>query len=161
MEQIEQKQSFFKVMKVVLKISMLGLIVSVIGAIITAFIEPEIDILSRINNVIMSIVGGGLILYILMSLEHIVKTVEAKAPFVKLNIQKLNNISYCIFSIAFLYFIATYPLPSDGGIQVLATPYGSVKVPVFILIILGCIALLLAEIFSQAMKIKEENDMTI
>lgn len=157
---MEQKHSFLKFMKVILSISMAVLVITVIGAILTALFHTEIDNLSRINNVIMSIIGGALILYILIALKNIVTSVEEKNPFIESNIKRFNNIAYCIFSVGFLYIIATYPIPGSGA-DLIATPYGSIKVSSFIFIVLGCIALLLAEIFSQAMKIKEENDMTI
>ncbi|OEF97067.1 DUF2975 domain-containing protein [Desulfuribacillus alkaliarsenatis] len=154
-----KNKSFFNMMRVILNISIIVLAMTVVGAILTALFS-EIDNLSRISNVVMSIIGGALILYILISLKSIVKTVEERNPFIASNIKKFKHIAYSIFAIAFLYTIATYP-QSNSGIELIATPYGSIKISVFIFIVLGFLALLLAEIFSQAIKIKDENDMTI
>ncbi|MBS4021746.1 MAG: DUF2975 domain-containing protein [Dethiobacter sp.] len=66
---------------------------------------------------------------------------------------------YYTFYLGGIHTIADFGRPK--GAVLLGTPYGSVGFAVFIFIVLGCLALLLAEIFQEAVVIKNENDMTI
>lgn len=80
-------------------------------------------------------------------------------PFCFDNVRRFKTIGYGMFMIGILDGIINFKRKS--GLELLATSYGSLKGSFIMYIILALMAFVLAEIFKNAVKIKEENDFTI
>ncbi|WP_234121914.1 DUF2975 domain-containing protein [Clostridium hydrogenum] len=99
----------------------------------------------------------GTFLFLLYDLRNIVCTIINRNPFSEKNIKKFKNISKCIF---FLGIVSIIDHPKNS--PTIFDFFGfSINASIFIYIILGCLSLILAEIFKLALKIKTENDLTI
>lgn len=99
-------------------------------------------------------------LYAIAKLRGILNTVLNKEPFTEQNIKRFKNIGYAVFAAGVINAIVNFPEAMEGSLLV-GTPYGGIRTDILIYIIFGCLALILAEVFKQALIIKEENDLTI
>jgi hypothetical protein len=95
-------------------------------------------------------VNGFLALIILYNLRRILKTLGRKNPFMADNVKSLSHIAISSFIIAVLYIVKILFFNSFLTI-ILA----------MVFVIAGLFAIILAEVFQQAVKVKEENDLTI
>lgn len=110
-------------------------------------------------NALLMIVITSVYMAIVFLLRKIVKSVSEKKPFCTENVKRFNYISLLVFILSLADVVANYKLESN--VQILATKYGSIKPSFFIYLILGLLAMLLSQIFNEAVKIKNENDLTI
>lgn len=95
-------------------------------------------------------VTGIFALAIVFELRKIFKTLNRRNPFMLDNVRSLKTIAYSCFIISGLYVVKIFFFNSFLTI-ILA----------MVFIIGGCFAVILAEVFRQAVIVKEENDLTI
>jgi hypothetical protein len=95
-------------------------------------------------------VTGILALIIVNELRKIFKTLNRMDPFRMDNVKSFKLISVCCFSIAFLYLVKIFFFNSFLTIILM-----------MVFIIGGFFLLIIAEVFRQAVIVKEENDLTI
>ena len=157
---MKNNDSVLKAASIFLNISLGIFLLWIFGAVLTVILNPELNRLPKELAIVISLAGGSLILYILISLKLIVKTIRQNNPFCTENIKRFKTIGYSIFIIGVLNAVLNFPGNNDGA-NLIATPYGSIKFGIFIYIVLGFLALVLAEVFAEAARIKNENDMTI
>lgn len=93
---------------------------------------------------------GFLALIIVNELRRIFKTLNRKDPFRTDNVKSFRRLSICCFAIAFLYVVKILVFNSFLTIILF-----------MVFIIGGFFLLILAEVFRQAVMVKEENDLTI
>ncbi|CCQ98053.1 conserved membrane hypothetical protein [[Clostridium] ultunense Esp] len=108
---------------------------------------------------ILRLILGGAVLYVLYSLKKIILTIEDKKPFDCKNIKRFNNIAKSIFLFGLIQSISK--LPSQKGFLLIGIPNFNIHADILIYIILGCLALVLGQVFKLAIEIKDENDLTI
>jgi hypothetical protein len=89
-------------------------------------------------------------LLLVNELRKIFKNLNLRNPFVRSNVQSLKRIGLACFFIAAAYFVKIFF-------------YNSVLTVIIamVFIIGGLFAVVLAEVFEQAIAVKEENDLTI
>ncbi|EJO5348366.1 DUF2975 domain-containing protein [Clostridium botulinum] len=75
------------------------------------------------------------------------------------NVKNFKIIGYCMLFLSFIDGFIKFKEKSN--IQILSTSYGSLKVSCIFYLVLGFMALVLAEIFKKAVHIKNQNDLTI
>jgi hypothetical protein len=95
-------------------------------------------------------VTGVLALMIVNEIRKIFKTLNRKNPFEMDNVHSLNRIAVASFFIAFFYVFKIIFFTSVLTI-----------ILVMVFIIAGFFSVILAEVFRQAVTVKEENDFTI
>ncbi|NJD02259.1 MAG: DUF2975 domain-containing protein [Ruminiclostridium sp.] len=95
-------------------------------------------------------ITGFLALIILYNIRRILKTLGRKNPFMEDNVKSLRHIAVSSLAIAVLYLLKILLFNSFLTI-ILA----------MVFVIAGLFAIVLAEVFHQALKVKEENDLTI
>ncbi len=95
-------------------------------------------------------ITGLLALIILYNLRRILKTLGRKNPFMADNVKSLQHIAFSSFIIAGLYSVKVIFFNSFLTI-IMAMAF----------VIAGLFTIILAEVFHQAVKVKEENDLTI
>ncbi len=149
-----KRSAVFKATRVILTILVVVISLMIVTAAIVHINRDDIVIIESI----LSLLGGAVIVYILINLKLIVDT-AAKNPFCEVNISRFRAIGYSIFGIGLLHLIET--LPQQKGAVLIGTPYGSIHVSVLVFAVLGFMALLLSEIFAEALEIKKDNDMTV
>lgn len=96
--------------------------------------------------------------FIIYNLHKIVYSTTL-SPFCHTNTIRFKIIGYCMVFIAVIDGVVNFK--SKSGFELFATKYGSLKISFLIYIVLACIALVLSEIFEEAVEIKNENDLTI
>ncbi len=158
---MKRNSSVLKVTGVILNIVLVLFLLMFAAGLLTAILNPDYinNHLSQTLNILLRLVGGAIIIYIFIALKQIVRTVSNGDAFCYANIKRFRTIGCSIFALGMVYTAVTFPLNTDGGL--ISTPYGGIDAIVLIYILLGCLALLLSEIFAQGLEIKEENEMTI
>lgn len=100
-------------------------------------------------------------LFVIFELMKILNTVQNKKPFCIKNVKRFKTIATCILIFGLFDSIFNH---TSGGIKIIDIEYPyqfSISASILVYIILGCLALVLAEVFNAAIKIKDENDLTI
>lgn len=95
-------------------------------------------------------ITGFLALIIVNELRKIFNTLNRRDPFHTDNVKSFKRLSICCFTIAFLY-----------GVKILVFNSFLTIILFMVFIIGGFFLLILAEVFRQAVMVKEENDLTI
>lgn len=90
------------------------------------------------------------IIFVLYELRKIFKTITASTPFIEANVASLFRMGIASFLLAAFFIMKAFILQS------LLT-----YVVIFVLIIAGCFSWVLSEVFKEALRVKEENDLTI
>jgi hypothetical protein len=104
-------------------------------------------------------IGGYLITII--TLKKIFDSLLKKNPFNLNNIIYFKRIGYSIFVVGIIDAILNYPKPNHSNLNIMLTPYGSLKPTFFLYLVLSCLAFILGDVFRMAMEIQDENDLTI
>lgn len=155
----KKRRSLLRVTSVFINITFILFIFMFIGSILTAIFNPENARVDRPSLILIALSVILLILLILYMLKLIVRSVAENNPFVETNIQRFRYIGYATFVIGVLDAIGNFP--GHSGMDFIAVEAGSIKAATFLYIVVGSLALLLAEIFAAARDIKLENDMTV
>lgn len=103
------------------------------------------------NNILgLLILSDLVIIYVLYELRKIFKTIKQGTPFIENNVNSLfrMGLASCSLSLAFVYKLFV--------IKSFLTYF-----VILVLIIAGCFSFTLSELFKEAMRVKEENDLTI
>ncbi len=95
-------------------------------------------------------IGGIFCLVLVYEMRKIFKTLNRKNPFMMDNVKSLNRIGRACFIIAAAYLVKI--IFYNSFLTVIVT---------MVFIIAGLFAVVLAEVFRQAVIVKEENDLTI
>lgn len=119
------------------------------------------EVISSVPNTIYALTFYTGYITIIMNLMKILSSFSSKDPFINNNIRSFRIIGYSILIMGIGDAIIRYPLPNNTGVEIMATPHGSLK-PIFLLYVtLSILALILADVFKMAVEIKEDNDLTI
>lgn len=102
------------------------------------------------SMMILLVVSGICAFFILAQAKKILHSINSKDPFTFDTANRIKYISYWCIPIAFAYFAAIFFIPSAFVLLVGLT----------FLFLSACI-FIIAELFYQAVKYKEENDLTI
>ena len=120
---------------------------------------------AEIRNNILKLIVGLIILasyfMIIFTLRKIIKSIRAKDPFNPINILYFKRIGRYILMVGVIEAILRYPTPNTTGLDILATSYGSLKPIFFLYLVLSILSYILSDVFGMAMKIKDENDLTV
>lgn len=95
-------------------------------------------------------ITGLLALIIVFEIRRIFKTLNRRNPFMMDNVKSLNRIAAASFGIAGFY-----------GMKIVFFNSFLTIILAMVFVIAGLFAVILAEVFRQAVLVKEENDLTI
>ena len=95
-------------------------------------------------------ITGFFCLVIVFELKKIFKTLNRRNPFMMDNVKSLNRMAISAFIIALLYVIKV--IFYNSFLTVIIT---------MVFIVAGLFTVIFAEVFRQAIQVKEENDLTI
>jgi drug/metabolite transporter (DMT)-like permease len=107
---------------------------------------------------------GCLCVYSLFYLvQRILSTFVAQVPFVWANVKRLKTISIIMLVISLVYIVNIISNPDIGTLQIISIDSKGVHTDLeFVVFIFCSLAFyVVAKIFEQAVKTKEENDLTI
>lgn len=93
---------------------------------------------------------GIIALFVVNELRRVFKTLNRRDPFRIDNVKSFKRLSICCFAIALLY-----------GVKIIVFNSFLTIILFMVFIIGGFFLLILAEVFRQAVIVKEENDLTI
>ena len=122
-------------------------------------ITGEINVENTYTAILNRIFKTGIFLYMLYLLRSLLISIKHNNPFKKENITKFRLIGYIILGLGLYNTIINFP--NASGSLLIGTPYGGIEMGVLNYIILGCLALVMSEVFKQAYEIKKENELTI
>lgn len=156
---MKSKKNITKVLKISIDISFWLILILVLFLSIESYKGSNKAESVLVLHTILRLILGGAILYILYSLKKIILTIEDKKPFDYKNVKRFNHISKSIFLFGLIQSINK--LPSQKGFLLVGISNFNIHADILIYIILGCLALVLGEVFKLAIEIKDENDLTI
>ena len=152
-------------MKVVLTLLIIfGGILSCYIVVATIFSEKQINKdLNLFFNCLLFMIGSFSLLVILYNLKKILDSVIKVTPFIMSNVICLNRIAKCCFIISITYFLNLIFNVQYSKLSLISLNFVGVDIhPEFIMFFFaGCFILVLAQVYKQAIEVKEENDFTI
>ncbi|WP_434297967.1 DUF2975 domain-containing protein [Clostridium sporogenes] len=141
---------------------LLVLIVFVCGIMLFHFVlmvlfAPK-ELFHNISSILVSLLIIAVYLVIAWNLLKIVYSIESN-PFTLKNVKSFKIIGYFMIFLSIIDGIVNLKKPSN--FIIMGTENISIKPSCILYLVLGIMALVLAEIFKKAVKIKNENDLTI
>lgn len=114
-------------------------------------------------NFILFFVGTSALIFILYSLRKILKSVINKGPFNMAVVKNLKNIAVSCFVITVCYLINFFYNDQFKEFNLIEIGKNGIETDMEFLIFFfaGCFVLILAQIYKQAVEVKEENDFTV
>lgn len=152
-------ESVSKFLITLLNLAILFLVLTAFAVSTQSFLDHSTAGLDLIISTIFTFAFYGVFIFMIFKLKSILLTVKTGDPFCPNNIKSFYTIAISIFVLGAFDLIGN--LNSHQGIILIGTPNFVIKATSFIYILLGCLALVLAEVFKMAYKIKGENDLTI
>jgi hypothetical protein len=116
-----------------------------------------------ILNCILLFIGTTSLVFILYSLKKILKSVIKKDPFNMNNVKGLKNISSSCFVITVCYLVNFFYNNQFESFSLIDIGPEGIRTDTEFLIFFfaGCFVWILAQIYKQAVEVKEENDFTV
>lgn len=116
-----------------------------------------------IVNCLLFFVGTSSLIYILYCLRKILKSVIKEGPFNMSNVRSLKNIAFSCFVITVAYLINFFYNNQFKSFKLIEIDPTGIHTDTEFLIFFfaGCFVLILAQIYKQAVEVKEENDFTV
>ncbi len=116
-----------------------------------------------ILNCILFFIGTSSLVFILYSLRKILKSVIKEGPFNMCNVKSLKNISYSCLVITVCYLINFFYNNQFKSFSLIDIGPEGIRTDTEFLIFFfaGCFVWILAQIYKQAVEVKEENDFTV
>lgn len=142
-----------------------GIIASV-AIIVFALPDSRLDGSSNLKlivNAVLFLTGTGSLILILFNLRHILKTVIKVTPFTMENVKYLRHIaSYC-FVITVCYLINFFYNNQIKYFSFITIDSKGIHTDMEFVIFFfaGLFVLILAQVYKQAVEVKEENDFTV
>jgi hypothetical protein len=112
---------------------------------------------------ILFISGGLALLAIMYYLRRIIDSLIKVTPFIQDNVKSLKRIASACFVVSACYIINFFVNAQYRDFKFVSIDAKGVHTDIEILIFFfaGCFILVLAQVFKQAVEVKEENDFTI
>lgn len=116
-----------------------------------------------IVNCLLFFIGTTSLLFILYSLRRILKSVIIEGPFNRCNVKSLYNIAISCFFITICYLINFFYNNQFNSFALIDINSKGIHTDTEFLIFFfaGFFILILAQVYKQAVEVKEENDFTI
>ena len=109
---------------------------------------------ASIIKLLLGVVGTILLTIILYELKKIVQLVIKKQVFIMENVKRFNIISYILLAIGFCFVNN-----EQGGMHIIdISSIFSIKFETVILLVLGSFSAVVAYVFHEAIKIREESE---
>lgn len=127
------------------------------------FINSNIGFYKKIIAIILLTVGIISTFTIIIELKRIIKSLVLENPFSKDNVKALKRISNGCFIISACYIINFIINIGKESFQIININISGIHTDAefFIFLLAGSFIMVLAKVFEQAVKYKEENDLTI
>ncbi len=150
------------VILIILYFFLLGLFfmsLSIPGSLIDALRTSNIEVMSVLNIVAQLVYLVNYLLVVKMLIGIIKSTWET--PFIVKNVKRFKVMAWCLtINVAFECFMG-YGASKYASIQIFSNGKGALSPIMIIGIIAALMCFVMAEVFDKAIKIKEDNDLTI
>ena len=157
--------SMAKFLIMVLNVLIIFGVITFICLIISTLAPNEIGESNRkyIVNVILFFTGTSSLVFILYCLRKILKSVIKVGPFNMSIVKSLKNIALSCFVITICYIINFFYNNQFKSFSLIDIGPTGIHTDTEFLIFFfaGCFVLILAQIYKQAVEVKEENDFTV
>lgn len=95
--------------------------------------------------------------------RHLLRIIKScgETPFTKENVRSFNIMGVCLFINSIFECIMGYNAGRNSSIQIFGSQSGAITPGMVICIVASLMCFVIGEAFDKAVKIKEENDLTI
>lgn len=157
--------SMSKFLIIVLNVLIFAGVATCISIILSTLAPNDIGESNRkhIVNIILFFIGTCSLIFILYSLRRILKSVIKEGPFNMSIVKNLKNIATSCFVITGCYIVNFFYNNQFKNFAIIEIDSKGIHTDTEFLIFFfaGCFVLLLAQIYKQAVEVKEENDYTV
>lgn len=157
------KKSLSSILNITLSIILLFGIVLTGITYYKTFSENNIENIPGIVSLILLTIGVIATFTIVIELKKIVKTLVLQNPFIWKNVKSLKKMSFACFTIAGCYLINFFMVIGEESFSIIYIDSKGIHTDaeIFIFLLIGCVVGIFTKVFEQAVKYKEENDLTI
>lgn len=157
------KNSLSSIINVILSIVLiLGIILS---GYILFFELPKVNIsgFHKYITIALLIIGIIATFAFIIELKRIIKTLVLENPFTISNVKSLRRLMFSCFTIAFCYIVNFVLNLGKDTFSIINIDQAGIHTDaeIFIFLLAGCFIGILSKVFEQAVKYKEDNDLTI
>jgi len=150
---------------IVLNVLIVFGVVTFISSIISTLTPEGVEATNRkyLVNCILFFIGTSSLVFILYCLRKVLKSVIEAGPFNMGIVKSLKNIASSCFIITICYLINFFYNNQFKSFKLIAIDSTGIHTDTEFLIFFfaGCFVLILAQIYKQAVEVKEENDFTV
>lgn len=150
-----RSKSFATLVKIILDVLFVFCIISLLASPLimnkAIYLYSSFKTTYLFNNIfVLLVISNMVVIYVLYELRRIFKSIKNGTPFIEDNVKSLfrMGIASCMLSLVFIYKLFVFKSFITYFI-------------ILVLIIAGCFSFTLSELFKEAMRVKEENDLTI
>ncbi|ACA54690.1 membrane protein [Clostridium botulinum A2B7 92] len=152
------KETFsIKFIKLLLILTIFFCVVMLFHFSVAGIFAPE-ELYGNTSDILVSLIIILIYLIIAWNLLKIVYSIYSN-PFTSKNIKSFKIIGYLMILLSIIDGIVNFKKKSN--LEIIALGHGCLQGSCIFYLILGLLALVLAEIFKKAVQIKNENDLTI
>ncbi|MDS0525982.1 DUF2975 domain-containing protein [Clostridium sp. SHJSY1] len=157
------KKSLSSILNIILSIM---LFFGVILTGVTYYKTFSSDIIKNVHGIILIIlltIGVISTFTVVIELKKVIKTLVLENPFIWENVKALKKITISCFTIAGCYLINFLMNIGKESFNIIYIDAKGVHTDaeIFIFLLVGCFVGILSKVFEQAVKYKEDNDLTI
>lgn len=157
--------SMVRFLIIVLNVLIVFGIVTFLSLIISTLTSKGIEAANGkyLANCLLFFIGTSSLMIILYCLRKILKSVIKEGPFNMSIVKSLKNITLCCFIITVTYIINFFYNNQIKSFKLIEIDQTGIHTDMEFLIFFfaGCFVLILAQIYKQAVEVKEENDFTV
>ena len=161
----DKYNSMSRLLIIILNILMVFGVLACATLIISTLAPTDLGVSNKtyIVNCILLFIGTTSLIFILYSLRKILKSVIKEGPFNMSNVRSLKNISISCFVITVCYLVNFFYNNQFKSFSLIDIGPTGIHTDTEFLIFFfaGCFVFILAQIYKQAVEVKEENDFTV
>ncbi len=152
---LSRGNTFTKLVKIMLDIFFIGTIcfLFLLPQVVEYFLGKDLILTPTISStafLIRLLAIDFVVMYVLYELRKIFKSISSSSPFTESNVKSLFRMGLASLLLALFYIIMFFIIKSLFSFVVILT-----------LIVGGSFSIVLSEVFREALRVKNENDLTI
>lgn len=157
------KKSLASVLDSILTIVLIAGVILTVITYYQAFANNDVINFVVVISLILLTIGIASIFIVVIELKKVIKTLVLENPFTLGNVRSLKRIAYSCFVVAGCYFINFFVNIGKDNFKMIYVDGKGIHTDyeLFVFLLAGCFIGILSKVFEQAVKYKEDNDLTI
>lgn len=157
------KKSLASLLDFILTIVLIGGVVLTAITYYQTITNNDIINITVISTFLLLTIGIISIFIVVLELKKVIKTLVLENPFTLGNVKSLKRIAVSCFTVAGCYFLNFLVNVGKDSFKMIYVDGKGIHTDyeLFVFLLAGCFIGILSKVFEQAVKYKEDNDLTI